>query len=108
MSTNKGHSRLFNTETDILLLLQPASDLVQSLLKDVVVHCMSCNIDMRAGVYEDTNVQLLTLSSEKMSSSWVTEKGHHPINLLLGETYVYSMSTTLKCYHFCSTTLPSQ
>ena len=51
---HKGHSRLFNTKTDILPLLQPASHLIQHLLKDAVVHCMSCNTDMSAGVYEGT------------------------------------------------------
>ena len=102
MSTHKEH---FNTKTDILPL---SFGLGTSLLKDVGAHCMTCTTYMRAGVYEDTNVQLLTLSSAKKSSSWVTEEVHHPINLLLGETYVYSMSTTLIVYHFCSTTLPSQ
>ena len=49
-----------------------------------MVQFMSCNTDTRAGVYEDASVQLLTLSSEKKSSSWVTEEGHYPINLLSG------------------------
>ena len=52
---HKGHSRLFNTKTDILPLLQPALHLILHLLKDVVVHySMSCNTDMSAGVYEGT------------------------------------------------------
>ena len=100
MSTRKGHTRLFNTETDILPL-QLALDLVLSLLNDVVVHCRSCNTDMRARVYADTNFQLLTLCmKQNNNSSWVTKEGHHPINLLLGETHVYSMSKTLNVlYH---------
>ena len=77
-----------------------------------MVQFMSCNTDTRAGVYEDASVQLLTLSSEKKSNSWVTEEGHYPINLLSGGggggTYVHSLSTTLNAYHFFSTTLPSQ
>ena len=63
MSTHKEH---FNTKTDILPL---SFGLGTSLLKDVVAHCMSCTTYMRAGVYEDTNVQLLTLSSEKRAAA---------------------------------------
>ena len=53
---------------------------------------------MRAGVYEDTSIQLYTLVKKEQQLG-VTEEGHHPIYLLLG---VYSMSTTLNVYHFCS------
>ena len=85
---------LIPIQIDILPLLEPALDLVLSLLKGVVVHCMSCNTDMRAGVYEDTSVQLLTLSSEK------EQQLGYSINFLLRETYVYSMSTTLNVTTF--------
>ena len=95
ISTHKGHSRLINTETDILPLLQPASDLVLNLLNDVVVHCMSCNADMRAGVYDDTSVQLLTLSSEKRAAAGLLKSVIIKRTCFWGK-YVYSMSTTLK------------
>ena len=86
---------LIPKQIDILPLLQPALNLLLSLLKGVVVHySMSCNTEMRAGVYEDTSVQLLTLSSEK------EQQLGYSINLLLRETYVYSMSTTLNVTTF--------
>ena len=68
MSTHKGHPRLFNTETDILPLLQPASDLTILLLKDVVVHCKSCDTDMRVGAYPEIPIHF----KSKLFSDYIT------------------------------------
>ena len=59
-----------------LPLLQPASDLVLSLLKDAVVQCMSCNTVMRLEFMKAQVFSCLHSLMKKEQQLGVTEEGH--------------------------------
>ena len=58
----------------VLPLLQPASHLVLPLLKDVVVHCVSCSRDMRAGAYEEHECVLTLTASEERAAAGLLKR----------------------------------
>ena len=64
----------FSQQPIVLPLLQPASHLVLLLLKDVVVHCVSCSRDMRAGAYEEHECVLTLTASEERAAAGLLKR----------------------------------
>ena len=81
--------------------IKPASNLVLSMLKDVLVHCTMCTRDMRAAMYEHhecTHHLHMRSNDQLLNSSKESDLKNVYFNFLQGEQ-LSVFSVNMHCYH---------